>query len=177
MKKHKSLPDYEYEIAVFPGKCDNCGECIKACIAAQKSKGKKQIPASRIVIRKIGEAFYPFLCCHCLEAPCVDACISGAMKQDSDTNMVWVDEKQCIACWSCVMSCPFGVVFPQGKELFALKCNICADKVAPCVKVCKPCALIQGKRSAEQIKLIARVDSVSRTISRSYRVAHSDSRK
>lgn len=166
------------EIIIIPGKCDNCGDCITACInAGYKSRGRKKhrarIEKSRIVIRKIGDTFHPFFCCHCLEAPCVDVCISGAMKQDSSTGRVTVDSEQCVACWSCVMSCPFGAVSPQKKNQFALKCDVCEDEILPCVRVCKPGALIQSKRQADLTKLTARANAAARSL----RFARSDSGK
>jgi carbon-monoxide dehydrogenase iron sulfur subunit len=108
-----------------------------------------------------------------LEAPCVDACISGAMNQDASTGRVTVDSKQCVACWSCVMSCPFAAVSPQEKNHFALKCDICEDEILPCVKACKPGALIQSERQANLTKLTQRANAAARSL----RFARLDSRK
>lgn len=98
--------------------------------------------------------YMPMLCLHCDDAPCIDACISGAMKRDRKTGLIYVDQEQCVGCWSCIMVCPFGVIHrgkSNGQEParmtrsggFALKCDGCYDLREPaCVTFCEPKALV-----------------------------------
>lgn len=89
------------------------------------------------------DAFIPLLCFHCDDAPCVEVCISGAMRRGARTGLVLPDEKQCVGCWSCVMVCPFGVVKPDFKNHRSSKCDGCAGRRVPeCVRSCKPQALL-----------------------------------
>ena len=86
------------------------------------------------------ESYYPLFCLHCDDAPCIEACISGAMRRDRKTGLVNVDTKQCVGCWSCIMACPFGVI-TRGSH--AMKCDGCPELPEPaCVKCCKPKALV-----------------------------------
>jgi carbon-monoxide dehydrogenase iron sulfur subunit len=72
-----------------------------------------------------------------MEAPCIDACISGALIRDAESGMVTVREDRCIGCWTCTMFCPYGVIFPWPERKFALKCDRCVYMEAPvCVQVC-----------------------------------------
>lgn len=89
-------------------------------------------------------SYFPLLCLHCDDAPCIDACISGAMKRDRKTGLVNVDREQCVGCWSCVMACPFGAVSRgRNNDKPALKCDGCLDLGEPaCVKFCKAKALV-----------------------------------
>lgn len=89
--------------------------------------------------------YLPLVCLHCEDAPCRDACISGAMKQDEKNGLVYVDRAQCVGCWSCIMVCPFGIINrsrSKDKQL-AAKCDGCPDLSEPaCVTFCKPEALV-----------------------------------
>jgi len=104
------------------------------------------------------KSYVPFLCLHCDDAPCIDTCISGAMRRDKKTGLVFVDREQCVGCWSCIMVCPFGVIQRRLKseasstqkqvpssttKEFALKCDGCPDLQTPaCVTFCEPKALV-----------------------------------
>ena len=57
--------------------------------------------------------------------------------------MVVVREDRCIACWTCTMFCPYGVIYPWPERKFALKCDRCAYMENPvCVEVC-PCKALE----------------------------------
>ena len=137
------------------GKCDGCRECELACaIAHSTSKRKRKtvpkgpISNTRIFIYAVRpkletqDTYHPFFCQHCEEAPCIEACISGAMQRDEKTGLVTNDPDQCVGCWSCVMVCPFGVIGPQKERQIILKCDGCQDLPEPaCLKVCTAGAL------------------------------------
>lgn len=81
-------------------------------------------------------------CRHCLQAPCLDACLTGALVRDEKTNLVVIHEDRCIGCWTCTAFCPYGVIFPWPQRKIALKCDRCAFMEGPvCVDVCPTQAL------------------------------------
>jgi carbon-monoxide dehydrogenase iron sulfur subunit len=95
----------------------------------------------------IGGVALSLSCHHCDPAPCVDACITGAMhKEDGQTVC---DLEKCVGCWMCVMSCPCGAITLRVK---ALKCDLCPDRRGrtgrsryACVEACPTEALFAGK--------------------------------
>ena len=63
-------------------------------------------------------------CRHCNPAPCMLACLSGAIFRDSEMETVMINPDTCINCASCAMACPYGVipfhedwVAPPGKTI------------------------------------------------------------
>ena len=49
---------------------------------------------------------YSIRCNQCQEAPCVQACPTGATQQRED-GIVWVDQGKCVGCRYCVIACPY----------------------------------------------------------------------
>ena len=93
---------------------------------------------SRVLVEEIGHNSFAIQCRHCADAPCVEACISGAMLKNDNTGVVTCSEDKCVGCWSCIMVCPYGVIkrdYSAGKV--ASKCDLCVDEDIPvCVKNC-----------------------------------------
>ena len=88
----------------------------------------------------------PILCRHCDNAPCLNACIAGALYRDEATGAVLSNLDRCIGCWTCVMVCPYGVVTRQLETQRALKCDLCPDRDEPaCVAACPTKALIYAE--------------------------------
>ncbi|MBI5359658.1 MAG: 4Fe-4S dicluster domain-containing protein [Planctomycetes bacterium] len=102
--------------------------------ARRPTKQEKTLPETAAL-----ESYHPLFCLHCDDAPCLEACISGAMRRDKKTGLVNVDREQCVGCWSCIMACPFGVI-TRGSH--AMKCDGCPELPEPaCAASCKPEAL------------------------------------
>lgn len=131
--------------------CIGCRLCEIHCVV-QHSVSKKIIKAfkkefpravPRMVIEESGHLSFALQCRHCEDAPCLKACLTGAMHRDEKTGSVLCDDKKCVGCWMCVMVCPFGVV-NQGKEKkIASKCDLCYGEDMPiCVKNCPNEALM-----------------------------------
>jgi len=53
--------------------------------------------------------YLPTLCNHCEDAPCVDACPSGAITRRDD-GIVIADEDICIGSRACMAACPYGAI-------------------------------------------------------------------
>jgi carbon-monoxide dehydrogenase iron sulfur subunit len=138
------------EIFVKPERCTGCMTCVISC-AVEHSRGKnlysacteKPSPRSRLYVEWVApERKIPVLCRHCEDAPCMHACISGAISMD-DEGVVMTDSDRCIGCWTCVMVCPYGVIGRHAEEKKAYRCDRCPDLEVPaCVSTCPTRALL-----------------------------------
>lgn len=147
-------------------KCFACMSCMVAC-AEEHSVSKdlfKPIqeylfPKARIRVKATREREgFPLQCRHCEEPYCVDACIAGAIRKDPDSGLIRVDEEKCVGCWTCVMVCPFGVLWPSllpdKKQKIAVNCDLCQDREIPaCVEACPTGALFSSE--IEELKKTA----------------------
>ncbi len=126
--------------------CIGCRLCEIYC-QVKHSKSKKVLKAfkkdqedvlARVLVEEIGFNSFAIQCRHCDDAPCIDACISGAMIKNENTGIVSCDENKCVGCWSCIMVCPYGVIKKNlAVKKVASKCDLCPDELIPvCVKNC-----------------------------------------
>lgn len=135
------------EIYVRLERCLGCMSCQIACaVAHSQSKTlfgailERPAPRYRVHVAAGDGVNVPLQCRHCDDAPCVHACMAGAMRR-GDAGVL-VDEKKCVGCWMCVMVCPFGVITPTPEKV-AVKCDMCADEPPPrCVPACPTGALV-----------------------------------
>ena len=138
------------EIFVKTDICTGCQTCKIAC-AVEHSKSKNLFaamnespgPKSRVYVEWLeGNTKVPVLCRHCEDAPCVSACISGAITR-TDRNTVVTNNDKCIGCWTCVMVCPYGVIGRDKNLAKAYRCDRCPDLEVPaCVSSCPTNALV-----------------------------------
>jgi len=137
-------------IAVHVDRCMGCKTCELYCATERGSDGKTllkavqetPVPQARVRVEGGNGASVPLQCRHCLDAPCLDACLTGALARDPETGMVRVNEDRCIGCWTCVMFCPYGVIYPWSARKVALKCDRCMYMESPaCVDACPTRAL------------------------------------
>lgn len=128
------------QLAIYPEKCNNCLDCEKAC--AQIKTQTKDPSRSRIrTIKNLKEAYYgPVVCVQCNEPECLNICPTGAIHKDPETGVVSIEDKRCIHCLLCTLSCPYCGIFYSPKDQKVIKCDHC-DGDPECVKVCKPGAL------------------------------------
>lgn len=136
--------------------CIGCRLCEIHCLV-QHSKSKKILKAfkeefpramSRVLVEEQGYLSFALQCRHCEEAPCLEACITGAMQRDRRTEAVLCDEEKCVGCWMCIMVCPFGVIKRdlESKKV-ASKCDLCLGEEMPvCVRNCPNEALTFEER-------------------------------
>jgi formate dehydrogenase iron-sulfur subunit len=80
------------------------------------------------------------VCKHCAQAPCQEACPTGAIIYNEFGN-VYVQQDICNGCGYCVAACPFGVVARNESDGHAHKCTLCYDRqkdgIEPaCAKAC-----------------------------------------
>lgn len=138
------------EIFVKTDRCTGCKTCELACaVEHSRSKnlyaalGESTLPKRRLFVEWVApEAKVPILCRHCEDAPCMHACIAGAISRNPE-GVVLTDGDKCIGCWTCVMVCPYGVIGRNMDERRAYRCDRCPDREMPaCVSACPTEALV-----------------------------------
>jgi formate dehydrogenase iron-sulfur subunit len=80
------------------------------------------------------------VCKHCANAPCLEACPTGAIFR-TEFDTVVVQNDICNGCGYCVPACPFGVVDLSLDDGKAHKCTLCYDRMKggfepACAKSC-----------------------------------------
>ncbi len=167
-------------VVVHPERCVGCMQCMAACATAHsRSKAlftaihERPLPKPRVHVGAgPHDEGFPNRCRHCDPAPCLLACLPGAISRDADTGTVLIDPDRCINCASCAMACPFGVIRyhadPLGppEKVVAVKCDNCIERQAEgripaCVEICKSGALTFEETSAA---LKRKTDAVARTV-------------
>ncbi len=149
------------KVQVHPERCLGCRQCMFACAAAhsrsQEAVGalaEQPRPRARVHVAAVGRHYlgFPNRCHHCEPAPCLLACLPGAISREPATGTVMIDPDLCINCASCAMACPFGVLryaadwtAPAAKTV-AITCDNCLDRqlagrLPACVEACKTGAL------------------------------------
>lgn len=159
------------EIFVRLDRCMGCHSCEMACaVAHSKSRSlyaamsETPAPKPRLYVEWVApDRAVPILCRHCEDAPCMHACIAGAISRDP-AGVVSTDQDKCIGCWTCVMVCPYGVIGRHLETQKAYRCDRCPDREVPaCVNACPSNALIyqtvsdysRGIRSAASRELLS----------------------
>lgn len=132
-------------------KCIACKACEIAC-AIEHSKNKslfeavKEMPKPK-KRRQVADSYGKTLsigCQHCEDAPCIAACMSGALYKDK-SGATMHDKDKCVGCWMCIMVCPFGAIGRRIEEKVAIKCDLCPDREDfACVVTCPTKALFAG---------------------------------
>ncbi len=164
-----------YAMVIDLRKCTGCNACTAACKIANTTP--PGIFWSKVINYETGDypkvhlRFLPMLCMQCQEAPCLEACPTGATYR-GEAGLVLVNDNLCIGCRYCIMACPYearsynysrpGQYFSgKGLTMFEQsgyrqhpkasieKCNFCAPRVLQgrqpaCVSTCPPGARTFG---------------------------------
>ncbi|MBC8318660.1 MAG: 4Fe-4S dicluster domain-containing protein [Desulfobulbaceae bacterium] len=167
----------QYAMVIDLNRCVGCHACTIAC------KAEWDVPADqgRNWVRRLGPSntphglastYYPGLCNHCNEPPCVEICPADTVEMtftDVKTNKtktmevaatwkdpfdgtVQIDKERCIGCGACADACPYGARYVNpdlGEDGKADKCTFCKPRVdkglePSCVQTCLADARIFG---------------------------------
>jgi Fe-S-cluster-containing dehydrogenase component len=121
-------------------KCSGCHSCQIAC--KDEHCGNDWMPYAkpqpetgqfwckveehvRGTMPKVKVAYYPVMCGHCENAPCIAACSNEAISRRAD-GLVLIDPSKCQGTMACVDACPYGVIYFNHTIRQAQKCTGCA---------------------------------------------------
>ncbi|MFO7772877.1 MAG: 4Fe-4S dicluster domain-containing protein [Dehalococcoidia bacterium] len=108
-----------------------------------KAFKKQSPPLPRLRVEEKGVVSLSVRCQQCDEAPCVQACLTGAVTRNDIAGVIRVDNERCIGCWTCILVCPYGAMIQDTKQSKALKCDLCEGENMPvCVSNCPNEALV-----------------------------------
>lgn len=146
-------------IIAEPQNCIGCRTCEVACALAHPLRPDEPLSPDnfhpRLTLIRTAEISTPVMCRQCDDAPCLNACPSGAIVYAHDS--VQVLQERCVGCKTCMVACPYGamevVTVPERAEpgsfstrqikAKALKCDLCVGKSGgpACVATCPTKAL------------------------------------
>lgn len=143
----------KYVMLADTTRCINC----KACEVACRAEWGTPLGYSRDWVKEVEYLneqnmpevqLFPGRCQHCDDAPCVEACPSGASWKRED-GIVLVDDSTCSGCELCVPVCPYEARWLNPVTNTISKCTFCQPRVdkglqPACVDTCVGRALIFG---------------------------------
>lgn len=92
-------------------RCAGCYACVVAC--QMWNNEKPGVAWNHVELREWDDgetahrSYLPHACMHCVDAPCVAACSTGASYARED-GIVVVDYDTCTGCGMCLEACPYG---------------------------------------------------------------------
>jgi len=124
-----------YAIALDYQNCIDCRACEVACkqennvqLGADKQRIWVGIVEGGTSLTDMFMSFYPSQCNHCIDAPCVDVCPTGA-SHFADGGIVKVDPNMCIVCKGCMEACPYEARFVDDTKQSVDKCTFCDGRI------------------------------------------------
>jgi len=104
------------------------------------------------------------VCKHCHNAPCIEACPTGALFH-TEFGTVVVQQDICNGCGYCIPACPFGVVDLNTIDGKAHKCTLCYDRLKgglepACSKACPTDSIQFGEIGDLQQRAAHRVEQL-----------------
>ena len=147
--------------------CMGCRLCEVYCITQHSQSkdiikaysGEEPRPISGIYFEEKGPISFALQCRHCEDAPCLEACLTGAMYREitpdgEKSGRILHNKDKCVGCWMCIMACPYGVIKPdlENKKV-ASKCDLCFGAEFPiCVENCPNEAIILVDEEGKKIE-------------------------
>ena len=143
----------QYVMLADTTRCINCKACVVACRAEWDTPmGYTRDWVKEVELEKADGTpqvmLIPGRCQHCDEAPCIEACPSGAAYKRED-GIVLQDDAICSGCELCVPACPYEARWLNPATNTITKCTFCQPRVdeglePACVQTCVGRALIFG---------------------------------
>lgn len=139
--------------------CVACRSCELACSVAHSASGALEAaiaeefpPRRRVVLAAGSDGLEARRCEQCVEPLCAFACKSGALRRDSATGRVTLDDARCVGCFMCLMVCPFGIR-PDPARDRVVRCDVCWGRATPaCVEACPTGALSAHTPPDERVR-------------------------
>lgn len=138
-------------------RCIGCEACSIACRIENNSTGfwikvetegriDKDTPAGKFP--NLTMNFFPKLCNHCENPPCIGSCPVDAI-QKRDDGIVVLEKDLCNGCQACLNVCPYNIIMFDENNNIAEKCNLCSHRIDKglepfCVICCEGQALYFG---------------------------------
>ncbi len=161
-----------YAMVIDLNTCVGCNACMAACAMENqtpvwKNKWRTYVHDKEIgVTEQVRRRFFPHLCNHCSNPPCLTVCPTGATQQRAD-GIVLIDPDLCMGCRACAMACPYDARYEvtyadidAGRDFYGAeelqrqvpsmdKCSFCAHRVdkgmkPACVETCVGSARMFG---------------------------------
>lgn len=147
-------------LRIDANKCTACKACELACSFIKEGVFAPSLSRIRVVQLHDAGMNVPIACSNCVDAPCIEACPTGAAFRDASLPVVRINEEDCIGCGACVRACPFGAADMNEERGVAIICDLCGGKPV-CVDHCIYGALsfgqdittAQNKRLAQAYKV------------------------
>ena len=126
-------------LVVIPEQCCGCRICELSCAISHFGVNNPKKAAIRVmnmyphpVIRM------PIVCSQCKAPVCSQVCPTNALHWVD--GLVRLDKEECISCYKCVESCPFGAMYAHEDCEYPIKCDMCGGDPV-CVNSCPTGAL------------------------------------
>ncbi|RKZ54244.1 MAG: 4Fe-4S dicluster domain-containing protein [Candidatus Parabeggiatoa sp. nov. 3] len=139
-------------------RCINC----KACVVACRAEWETPMGYTRDWVKEVEWVqndqpkvmLFPGRCQHCDDAPCIEACPSGAAYKRAD-GLVLQDNCICSGCELCVPACPYEARWLNPVTNTISKCTFCQPRIdkglePACVQTCVGRALIFGDMNDQE---------------------------
>jgi Fe-S-cluster-containing dehydrogenase component len=124
-----------YAMALEYQNCIDCRACEVACkdengvmIGADKQRIWVGVVEGGKTLADMFVNFYPSQCNHCVDAPCVTVCPTGA-SHFVEGGIVKVDYDMCIICKGCMEACPYEARFVDETRHAVDKCTFCDGRI------------------------------------------------
>jgi len=124
-----------YAIALEYQNCIDCRACEVACkdengvmLGADKQRIWVGVVEGGKTLADMFVNFYPSQCNHCIDAPCVTVCPTGA-SHFAEGGIVKVDYDMCIICKGCMEACPYDARFVDETRHAVDKCTFCDGRI------------------------------------------------
>jgi len=124
-----------YAMALEYQNCIDCRACEVACkdengvmLGADKQRIWVGVVEGGNSLADLFVNFYPSQCNHCVDAPCVNVCPTGA-SHFVEGGIVKVDYDMCIICKGCMEACPYEARFVDETRHAVDKCTFCDGRI------------------------------------------------
>lgn len=158
----------DYVMLADTTRCIDCKACVVACrsewdVPLGYSRDWVASAETRTEAGRPQLHFFPGRCQHCDDAPCIDACPTGAVFKRDD-GLVLLEPGLCSGCELCVPACPYGARWLDPQTGVVDACTFCqplvdAGRQPACVASCPTHALIFGDAADPDSEVSRRLEA------------------